>query len=110
VKGTFRTKVETGKAFTSVSDALRGIGFLVKDNNVDTGLLMAEKYALVKWNGPARVHLNVKIEKMDSETELRVNVIPPSGAYGRTRIIFDDFAYSLRNQIPDMTMVSVEGE
>lgn len=110
VKGVFNTKLDYEKVLISASDALRAIGFSVKDQNGVAGVLLAGKYAMVRWNGPASVHINIKVEKIEFGTELRVQVVPPSGAYGSARIPFDDFAYSLHNQIPDITMMSVEGE
>jgi hypothetical protein len=110
VKGLFKTKLGHEKVLISAADALRAIGFSAKEQDGVTGVLLAEKYAMVRWNGPALVHINIKVQEIASGTELRVQVVPPSGTYGSARIPFDDLAYSLHNQIEDITMVSVEGE
>lgn len=109
VEGVFKTKLDHEKSLTATLDALRAIGFSVKTRNTEVGVLSAEKFDMVRWNGPALVHIHVKLHEIEAGTELRVQVIPPSGAYGSSRVPFENFAYSLNNHIPDIAVVSAGG-
>ena len=108
-RGTFRTSSGYEETFRSAVEALSPIGFSVKANDINAGVVSGEKTALVRWHGRTStpVRINVTVKRVESGAELEIMVVPPDLAYGSTKIIFDDYVYSLRSRMSDLAVVSV---
>lgn len=109
-RGTFRTKAGYEETVRSAVEALNSVGFAVKASDVDAGVVVGEKLALVRWYGRTTtpVRLNVTVKRVGTRAELEIVVVPPEFAYGSTQIIFDDYVYALKSRVSDLAVVSVQ--
>jgi hypothetical protein len=105
-KGAFVTSISPEKAAQFASEALKAVGFQVKSEHASGGIVSGEKYALSRWSGPALTEMKVTVKPLDQGARVEVEVIPPSAAYGSAQIPLDDYAYTLRLLVPDLTAVN----
>lgn len=110
-RGTFRTSSGYEETFRSAVESLSPIGFSVKANDINAGVVSGEKTALVRWHGRTStpVRINVTVKRVETGAELEIIVVPPDLAYGSTKIIFDDYVYSLKSRVSDLAVVPVAG-
>ena len=65
-----------------------------------------ERFGMVNAFGPRIVHVRIVVTPLEKGSQIEVEVIPPSGAYGTTAIPLHDYHYALSQLLPDLVLKS----
>jgi hypothetical protein len=106
------TKSSGETVVEATKTALKMIGYQVgertdkKDTSEGSRTIDAERMGLVTAIGPAKVHIKIVITSLEKGSEIKVDVIPPRGAYGSTALPLHDYQFALSQVIPDLSLKS----
>jgi hypothetical protein len=67
-----------------------------------------ERFGMVNAFGPRLVHIRILVTPLEKGSQIEVEVIPPSGAYGTSAIPLHDYQYALRQVLPDLVVKSTK--
>jgi hypothetical protein len=96
----------------ATKNALSMIGYRVnentetKDTNESPRGIHGERLGMVSGIGPARLRIRIVVTPLEKGSQIEVDVIPPTGAYGSTVLPLHDYQYALSQVIPDLTVKS----
>jgi hypothetical protein len=94
----------------ATKNALKMIGYQVgestetKDTSAGSRTITGERLGMVTAIGPAKVHIKIVVKSLEKGSEIKVEVIPPKGAYGSTALPLHDYQYALSQLIPDVSV------
>ena len=106
------TKTSGQTVVEAAKTALKMIGYQVgeRSEKIDTGegslTIDGERMGIVTAVGPAKVHIKIVVTSLEKGSEIKVDVIPPRGAYGSTALPLHDYQYALSQVIPDLSLKS----
>lgn len=95
--------------------ALKMIGYQVgegtenKDTSEGSRTITGERLGMVTAIGPAKVHIKIVVRSLEKGSEIKIDVIPPKGAYGSTALPLHDYQYALSQLIPDLSVKTKTG-
>jgi hypothetical protein len=67
-----------------------------------------ERYGMSTAFGPALVRIHIVVTPLEKGSQIRVEVIPPRGAYGNSALPLSDYQYALSQVLPDLTVKSTK--
>ena len=111
----FATHGEGEPVVQATKNALGMIGYRVNENpdtkdikNIDgrPRAIFGERMGMVTAIGPAMVLIRIVVTPLEKGSQIEVDVIPPTGAYGTAVIPLHDYQYALSQIIPDLTVKS----
>ncbi|HET8720426.1 MAG TPA: hypothetical protein VFM24_00255 [Nitrospira sp.] len=99
---------ETVIEFTKTALKTIGYDFIPSTERTDGGsrTIHGERMGMVTAIGPAKVHIKIVITSAEKGSEIKVDVIPPRGAYGSSELPLHDYQYALSQVMPDLTLKS----
>lgn len=106
------TKSSGEPVVEATKSALKMIGYQVgetmdiKDTGDGARTINGERLGMVTAVGPAKVHINIVVRSLEKGSEIKVDVIPPKGAYGSTALPLHDYHYALSQLISDLSVKS----
>ena len=68
--------------------------------------IRGERFGMVNAFGPRLVHIRILVTPLEKGSQIEVEVIPPSGAYGSSAIPLHDYQYALLQVLPDLVVKS----
>lgn len=68
--------------------------------------IRGERFGMVNAFGPRLVHIRIVVTPLEKGSQIEVEVIPPSGAYGTSAIPLHDYQYALSQVLPDLVVKS----
>ena len=99
----------------AVETALKISGYRLNDNrsakatdDAPGRAVQGERYGMSTAFGPAVVQIYVVVTPLEKGSQIRVDVIPPRGAYGNSALPLSDYEYALSQLIPDLTVKSTK--
>jgi len=108
----FATKTSSELAVEATKQAIKMIGYLVgektdtKEAAKGSWAIEGERISMVTAIGPAKVHIHIVISSLEKGSEIQVEIVPPTGAYGSTALILHDYQYALSQLLPDLSVKS----
>ena len=108
----FATKTSSELAVEATKQAIKMIGYLVgektdtKEATKGSRTIEGERISMVTAIGPAKVHIHILISLLEKGSEIQVEIVPPTGAYGSTALILHDYHYALSQLLPDLSVKS----
>jgi hypothetical protein len=109
----FATKSAGESAVEASKNALKMIGYYVgeKTNTKEAAkgslAIDGERMGgIITAIGPAKVHIHIVINSLEKGSEIQVEIVPPTGAYGSTALILHDYEYALSQLLPDLSVKS----
>src|SRR6476659_1900159 len=108
----FATKTSSERAVDATKQAIKMIGYLVgektdtKEAAKGSRAIEGERISMVTAIGPAKVHIHIVISSLEKGSEIQVEIVPPTGAYGSTALILHDYQYALSQLLPDLSVKS----
>ncbi|HKY73196.1 MAG TPA: hypothetical protein VJL88_14855 [Nitrospira sp.] len=106
------TKSSGETVVEATETALKMIGYQVgerteqKNTSEGSRTIDGERMGMVTAIGPAKVHIKIVVTSSNKGSEIKVDVIPPRGAYGSTTLPLHDYQYALSQVIPDLSLKS----
>jgi hypothetical protein len=109
----FTTKTSGEPVVQAAKDALRMIGYQVgekgdtKATSESPPAILGERVGgMVTAFGPATVHIQIVVAPLGKGSQIQVDIIPPTGAYGSTALPLHDYQYALSQLLPDVSVKS----
>ena len=109
-RGIFVSRLPPAEVFEATITALKLLGFAPGDSEQagDSMRVTGQKLAMATWSGPAPVYINVMVTPLPQGTQISVEVIPPSTAYGSSALPFHDYQYAMSLVVPDLRVQSMQ--
>jgi hypothetical protein len=110
----FATKTSGDPVVEATKNALKMIGYLVgektdaQEATKGSRVIGGERMGMVTAIGPAKVHIHIVVSSLEKGSEIQVDIIPPTGAYGSTALILHDYQFALSQLLPDLTVKSTK--
>ena len=109
----FATKSSGKPAVEATKLAVKMIGYIVgekpdtKEAAKGSLAIDGERMGgMITVIGPRKVHIHIVISSVEKGSEIQVEIVPPTGAYGSTALILRDYQYALSQLLPDLSVKS----
>ena len=109
----FATKSSGEPAVEATKNALKMIGYIVgekidtKEASKGSRAIDGERMGgMITAIGPAKVHIHIVISSLEKGTEIQVEIVPRTGAYGSSGLILHDYQFALSQLLPDLSVKS----
>jgi hypothetical protein len=96
-----------------VETALKISGYRLNENdsaketgNASGRAVHGERYGMSTAFGPAVVRIHIVVTPSEHGSHIRVDVVPPRGAYGNSALPLSDYQYALSQLLPNLTVKS----